>query len=140
VRTDVFEALGGFDTTFNPFGPEDLDFSLRLSKAGYRAIFVPDAVAYHEVSHTFGAGYSADYARHKIRHWLFFMRRHASRPKILAFLCLTAPWLLARALLREAARGNFSVFTGFAKGMADAGRAWRQAGHDPDDRASQSKS
>ena len=34
VRTDVFHLLNGFDPAFDPFGPEDLDFSLRLQEAG----------------------------------------------------------------------------------------------------------
>jgi GT2 family glycosyltransferase len=88
VRTDLFQQLGGFDMTFNPFGPEDLDFSLRLQKAGYKALYVPEAMAYHVVSHTFGAGYSEDYARHKSRHWFNFMRRHASSGQKLGFFCL----------------------------------------------------
>lgn len=78
VRTVVFQQLGGFDATFDPFGPEDLDFSLRLQKAGYSALYIPQAVAYHEVSHTFGKGYSEAYARHKASHWFAFMKRHAS--------------------------------------------------------------
>jgi len=124
VRSDIFESLGGFDTAFDPFGPEDLDFSLRLSHAGYKAIFVPKAIAYHEVSHTFGAVYSAVYARHKIRHWLFFMRRHAPRSSLAAFLVVTAPWLFVRAVVREAARGNCSVFGGLMKGLVDVARSW----------------
>ena len=78
VRSDVFQQLNGFDPLFGPFGPEDLDFSLRLRQAGYKAMYIPKAVGYHQVSHTYGEGYSEEYARHKSRHWLLFMRRHAS--------------------------------------------------------------
>jgi GT2 family glycosyltransferase len=119
VRTDIFEELGGFDETFSPFGPEDLDFSLRLTKAGYKALFVPNAVAYHEVSHTIGADYDAVYARNKIRHWLVLLRRHAPRWKIVVFFLITAPWLLLRAVVREALRGNFAALGGLARGLWD---------------------
>ena len=79
VRTDVFQELGGFDERFSPFGPEDLDFSLRAYERGYYALYVPEAVAYHEVSHSFEGGeYTELYARNKARLWLLFMRRHAS--------------------------------------------------------------
>lgn len=117
VRTDVFQELGGFDPTFDPFGPEDLDFSLRLREAGYRALYVPHAVAYHSVSHTFGAGYSEDYARHKPRHWFTFMRRHASPAQQVGFFLLGAPYLTMRAILREGRKGNLGALRGLARGI-----------------------
>jgi GT2 family glycosyltransferase len=125
VRTDVFEELGGFDLTFNPFGPEDLDFSLRLQKAGYKALFVPRAVAYHTVSHTFGEGYSEEYARHKSRHWFHFMRRHATPLQQLGFFTLGAPYLAVRVAVREGRRGNFGAVRGLLCGLVDLVRQWR---------------
>jgi GT2 family glycosyltransferase len=122
VRTDVFRELAGFDSTFDPFGPEDLDFSLRLQQAGYRALFVPQAVAYHVVSHTFGEGYTEDYARHKSRHWFTFMRRHASLVQQLGFLLLGAPYLAFRVTLREGRRGNLGALRGLARGFLDLSR------------------
>ena len=35
VRVDLLQQLGRFDSIFDPFGPEDLDFSLRLQALGY---------------------------------------------------------------------------------------------------------
>jgi GT2 family glycosyltransferase len=120
VRTDVFQQLGGFDPTFGPFGPEDLDFSLRLSKAGYRALYVPQAMAYHEVSHTFGGEYGEDYARHKSRHWWVFMRRHASLGEQIAFVLLGAPSLMVGLLIREGRRGNLAALRGILRGLIDS--------------------
>ncbi len=119
VRTDIFEELGGFDLTFNPFGPEDLDFSLRLKNAGYTALYVPQAVAYHVVSHTFGKGYSEEYARHKSRHWLIFMRRHASVWQKMAFFIVGAPYIGVRVLIREGRKGNIKAFRGLIQGLFD---------------------
>ena len=122
VRAEVFEELGGFDKRFDPFGPEDLDFSLRLQKAGYRALFSPEAVAYHAVSHTFGAGYSEDYARHKARHWISFLRRHGSPLQKLGFYLLGAPYLVVKVTVREARRGNLSAVRGIFRGILDFSR------------------
>jgi GT2 family glycosyltransferase len=119
VRTEVFQQLGGFDTRFNPFGPEDLDFSLRLKRAGYEALFIPSAIAYHEISHTFGAGYTEDYARHKARHWLLFMRRHASPLQVAGFLLLGAPYRVSKLLVREMRRGNGGALRGLLRGLTD---------------------
>jgi GT2 family glycosyltransferase len=117
VRAAVFQQLNGFDPLFGPFGPEDLDFSLRLQKAGYRALYVPAAVGYHEVSHTYGKGYSEDYAQHKSRHWLAFMRRHASRRQKIAFYLFGAPYLAVNVIFREVRRGNWKAVRGLLRGV-----------------------
>lgn len=123
VRTDVFRELGGFDSTFDPFGPEDLDFSLRVREAGWRALYIPTAVAYHEVTHTFGAGYTEDYARLKAGHWLRLMRRHASPWEQLGFVVAGAPLALGQMVLREVRRGNVSAVRGVLRGAWDLGRS-----------------
>lgn len=117
VRSDVFQQLNGFDPLFGPFGPEDLDFSLRLQKVGYKAMYIPRAVGYHEVSHTYGKGYSEEYARHKSRHWLLFMRRHASSGQQIAFYLIGAPILAIQVFIREARRGNLRALRGLVQGL-----------------------
>jgi GT2 family glycosyltransferase len=122
VRADIFQQLQGFDPLFGPFGPEDIDFSLRLQKSGYKAVYIPQAVGYHEVSHTFGKGYSEDYARHKSRHWLLFMRRHASLGQKLSFYFVGMPILAVQVLLREARRGNLGAVRGLMQGILNTKR------------------
>jgi GT2 family glycosyltransferase len=128
VRSEIFQQLGGFDPKFDPFGPEDLDFSLRLQEAGYQALYVPQAVAYHVVSHTFGEGYGEDYVRHKARHWFTFMRRHASPFQQLGFLLLGAPYLAVRVMLREGRKGNLGALRGLVQGILDSSRASLRTG------------
>lgn len=122
VRSDVFQQLNGFDPLFGPFGPEDLDFSLRLQEAGYKAMYIPKAVGYHQVSHTFGAGYSEEYARHKSRHWLLFMRRHANIWQKMAFYFFGAPILAVQVFIREANRGNLGAIRGLMQGIFNTKR------------------
>jgi GT2 family glycosyltransferase len=117
IRADLFDQFGGFDPIFDPFGPEDLDLSLRLQRAGYRALYVPTAMGYHAVSHTFGSGYTEEYARTKSRHWLRLMRRHASPIDWAGFVMLGAPRALARVLLREGRRGNLRALLGVLRGV-----------------------
>ena len=117
VRSDVFQQLSGFDPLFGPFGPEDIDFSLRMQKAGYKAMYTPKAVGYHQVSHTYGEGYSEDYARHKSRHWLLFMRHHANIWQKMAFYLFGAPILVVKVFIREARRGNLRAIRGLVEGI-----------------------
>jgi GT2 family glycosyltransferase len=119
VKSDLFNLLGGFDKAFDPFGPEDLDFSLRLAKAGYKAIYTPQAIAYHEVSHTYGGNYNEGYARHKTRHWLTFLHRHASLSHQVGFFLIGAPYLAVRIFIREGKKGNWGAFRGLLRGMFD---------------------
>ena len=118
VRRRVFEEVGGFDSVFDPVGPEDLDFSLRLQAAGHGALYTPSAVALHEVSHSFGGGeYTEDYAKYKARNWLVFMLRHARLHQKLAFFLAGAPWLVLRAVARELRSGNLGALRGWVRGL-----------------------
>jgi GT2 family glycosyltransferase len=117
-RADVFQELGGFDPIFDPYGPEDLDFSLRARKAGYHALYVPAAVVLHEGSQTFeNKQYTEKYLGNKTRHWFTFMRRHASITEKLAFYMVGGPYTLARMLVRESKKGNVSALKGLVRGL-----------------------
>ncbi len=52
-RRDAFEAVGGFDEDFFCY-LEDVDFGFRLRLAGYRCLYVPDAIVHHVGSATTG--------------------------------------------------------------------------------------
>lgn len=119
VRTDIFQELGGFDTGFGHLGPDDLDFSLRISEAGYDVLYVPTAVAYHAVTHTYGRTYDEVYARLKARNWFVFMRRHASIPEQIGFLLIGLPYRTLSVLIRQGTRGNIVAVRGLARGVAD---------------------
>ena len=52
-RRAAFDEVGGFDETF-PTVFNDVDYCLRLRKAGYRIVFTPYAQLYHHESASFG--------------------------------------------------------------------------------------
>jgi GT2 family glycosyltransferase len=58
VRRDAFEAVGGFDLAL-PAAFNDIDFCIRLRRAGMRIIWTPTAQMCHHESLTFGAHDSA---------------------------------------------------------------------------------
>lgn len=53
IRRTLFDTLGGFDPAFFMY-MEDTDLSLRARLAGYRCLFVPEAVVYHRYQLRFG--------------------------------------------------------------------------------------
>lgn len=83
----VFEAAGLLDETFYIY-TEDADWCLRVRRAGYRILFVPDARVWHKVSVSAGGHLSAYKLRHKFASNLRFFARYASWYHWLVF-----PWL-----------------------------------------------
>lgn len=61
-RKDIWNKLGGFDEIYNPFYWEDLDLSYRAWKRGYKVIWDPRSVVYHEHAQTISL-FSKDYVR-----------------------------------------------------------------------------
>jgi GT2 family glycosyltransferase len=53
TRRAVFDAVGGFDERF-PIDFNDVDYCLRLRRAGYRVVFTPYALLYHHEAGTLG--------------------------------------------------------------------------------------
>jgi GT2 family glycosyltransferase/2-polyprenyl-3-methyl-5-hydroxy-6-metoxy-1,4-benzoquinol methylase len=53
VRREVFDGVGGFDENM-PVNFNDVDFCMRVSRAGYRIVWTPYALLYHHESTTRG--------------------------------------------------------------------------------------
>jgi hypothetical protein len=53
IRRKVIDQVGLFDPGYSPFFAEDLDLCFRVRKAGYRIVYVFDAVVWHRGGSTF---------------------------------------------------------------------------------------
>lgn len=127
VRRAVFERIGGFDETFNPYGWEDVDFSLRAGRAGFRLVYAPRAVVYHAGGRA-GRGPVPDYERHKARNLLYLVRRHATPLQWCCFLLLLG-FRGAWRVTRELASGNVDVVRAWAHGLVGRGTGARGNDH-----------
>jgi len=107
VRRSVFRRIGLFDETFNPYGWEDVDFSLRASRAGFRIVYAPKAVVHHAGGRV-GRGLLDSYERSKARNYFRFVRRHTTTFEWICFLAALPMRALARAI-QEVASGNGRV-------------------------------
>lgn len=101
VRRKVYDALGGFDERFFVYF-EEVDFSLRAKRLGYRSVCLTDVTSLHM------GGLSSDQVRahrlfYSLRSRLQYAAKHFSRTDRLMVLALT--WILelpirvARALI-----------------------------------------
>lgn len=73
VKRSVFEDVGLLPEAYF-LGGEEWEFSLRIRRAGYRILYVPDVVLWHKVGHSAERGYSRYYNYY--RNKLLFTRRN----------------------------------------------------------------
>ena len=73
-RKELFRRVGGLDEAFESY-LEDVEFGLRCALAGYRGIYVPDAVVFHDGSATLGV-WSREKVRLVARNQLLLVARH----------------------------------------------------------------
>jgi len=104
-RRSTVEECDGLDEIFNPYGFEDLDYSLRAKDAGYRLAYCPQSIIYHKGNKTGFTEYSSAYAQIKGKHMRLFLKRHSTKWQKWCFIMLI-PFLGLRSLVREARKGN----------------------------------
>jgi len=138
-RRSMLEALGGFDGSFFLYC-EDTDLGLRARWAGWKCLYVPEAVVEHHYSHTAGRA-SPLKAYYVERNRLFVMAKNFPASMLLASPWVTLQrylwhvWYIVRgqgSAARFRAEGNsgikmlwYVIRAHFAL-AANAGRLWRE--------------
>lgn len=109
VAVKIFSTFGGFDPVFDPYGFEDIDFSLRLNSAGLNSIYVPQAVILHDkiYSRKEGLGHSDVFVL--FRNWLVVLHRYATRWQRVGFWLFGVPTRTIGYCYREVRKGNFAA-------------------------------
>ncbi|MEW6741200.1 MAG: glycosyltransferase family 2 protein [Planctomycetota bacterium] len=123
VARQVFERVGFFDPLYFCY-MEDVDFCVRVKRAGFRIRYVADAVVLHQASLSTGGGYTAYRKYMNAVNSVHFMRRHGSPARWLHFLLAdvaTLPMALVSGMLRG--RGGAALAKG--RGLIDGFRGVR---------------
>jgi GT2 family glycosyltransferase len=84
IRRELFEAIGGFDEDFF-FYFEDVDYCYRARSAGFRVMYVPNAIVRHFGKASLGAG-SVDYFAKFHTSRLQFAMKHLGIPHFVSQL------------------------------------------------------
>jgi len=138
-RRALLEDLGGFDERFFLYC-EDTDLGLRARWAGWKCLYVPEAVVEHHYSHSAGraSGLKAYYVE---RNRLFVLAKNfpggmlAAAPFVAMARYLWHAWYILRgegSAARFRAEGNagpkmiWYVVRAHASLIANGGRLWRQ--------------
>jgi hypothetical protein len=97
VKREVVEKIGGLSEDYFLYY-EDVDFSLRAKKAGYKCLYVPESVIYHKVSRSTKPG-SPSYIYYHTRNGLVLSKRNGSITSVF-FLYLYCILLSLKQLLK----------------------------------------
>ena len=137
-RREVALVGGGFDESFPSASAEDQEFSFRLSKQGYRLVFVPDAIVFHQHAASLVA-----YVRRKFKigYWKAHVhRRHPDKvvsdthtPPTLKFQVMLAPLLFVSGVgaLVSPVVGLVFVALVILFSLSAAPLTWRALRQDP---------
>ncbi|MBI3635076.1 MAG: glycosyltransferase family 2 protein, partial [Candidatus Rokubacteria bacterium] len=128
IRHDAFRAAGGFDEEYLAYH-EDVDFCVRVKRAGFRILYDPAVAVYHKVP--LGKVRTPFRLYFLFRNKLLFMHKHAPRrTHPLAWLLYRLAWpfvLLAYSVLIH--RGiDAAEFRMIRQGVADGFRGVRGRG------------
>jgi GT2 family glycosyltransferase len=117
IRTHVLEEVGLFDESFFAYS-EDLDFSLRIKKVGYKIWYAPKARLWHKEGAVCRKNVG-EYLRKFLstRNLLFVMRRHARRIQWLTFLPNFVFRYVAFYILLSLVRGDYRSAWAVVQGL-----------------------
>lgn len=126
IRREVFRRIGGFEEALFAY-LEDVDFCLRAQLAGFQARYIPEAIAWHEVSASSGGGQGASALNPQVAEWLtahqLLLAARYSRRGVLGVV-------LPRVLVVQALWAARMIFRGRAlawlRGLRRAARLWRR--------------
>jgi GT2 family glycosyltransferase len=119
VRPAVMQRVGAFDADLFAYC-EDLDFSLRARRAGFRVLFVPGSLVYHDVSNEPERAALRIY--YSTRNLIEVMRRHAPWYAWPSFGAnFAARWLGFFAVL-ALVRGQPRYLAALVRGVTDFAR------------------
>jgi hypothetical protein len=117
ARRAVFESLSFLDESFYGYGHEDTDFCWRAGQLGYRVVYVPQAVLWHQGSTTIGS-YSPRKKYLEAVNSVYFVRKYG-KPKDCLKYAFFAGFGLVYALVVQSFRGNHKAVFAKARGMWD---------------------
>ncbi len=97
IKRYLFEKTGGFDESFPHAAVEDMEFRVRLQKAGASIVFLPDALVVHPWRQLTVRGYLKQQARHRNSH-LILIQKHSE------FLQIFTTWNVLKDIVRHYVR------------------------------------
>ena len=115
VSNDVINSIGVFDEKFNPYGWEDVDFSLRARRHGYKIFYNTEAIIYHKGGKK-GRGPVKEYELAKVKNYFYLLRKHANYFQ-LAIVFSLLPLKVLCLVAKELYRGEVKILLAQFRGV-----------------------
>lgn len=112
----IINQIGLFDERFNPYGWEDVDYSLRVRKKGYKIFFNPNAIFYHKGGKKSRLKIASDYERAKAKNYLYLLKKHSNILQLFT-LSFVLPFRILGIIVQGLLHGNFKLLLNQFKGF-----------------------
>ena len=114
ARVEAIRKVGLLDLTFMSYW-EESDWCMKARRAGYKVMYVPEAVIWHKVARS-QLGSTRDYLMTRNMFW--FEKKYASRLQFATFLVHFALWTPLR-LAKLACSRNYGAIASVCRGTID---------------------
>jgi len=118
IKREAIEKVGFFDEAFF-FYSEDLDYCFRVKKAGYKCLWVPSSIAWHDIE--MRARFSSPFAMYNLaKSGIIVRKKHfAGLLKLWNLLIFIFLHTLNKFLSFILGQSNFPAIKAWVKGIAD---------------------
>ena len=106
MNKNVVDEVGLFDERFNPYGWEDVDYSLRARKKGFKIFYNYKAIVYHKGGKKQRGKIAEVYEFSKVKNYFYLIRKHANIFQLL-IISFILPFKLLLLIIKEIFRGEF---------------------------------
>lgn len=121
----VLNTVGHFDEKFNPYGWEDVDFSMRVRKKGFKIFYNPNAIVYHKGGKKARTDLIEEYEASKIKNYFYLLKKHATVFHwCTLFFCL--PFIFMFTVIKEMISGNHKYIRYKLKGFIEINKRWKK--------------
>lgn len=113
---NLISRVGMFDDKFNPYGWEDVDYSIRAREKGYNIVYNPKAIVHHKGGKITRTTSATEYEYSKVKNYFYLLKKHANIFQFIT-LGLFLPLRILKIMVQEILQGKVNVlfyqFKGF---------------------------
>jgi GT2 family glycosyltransferase len=115
IKKEIFNKVGYYPEKFF-FYYEEMDWSARVKKAGYKIYYQPKGLIFHKQSMTLGLQ-SPKKLYYMTRNRILYMRRNTRLGQFLVFACFFTFVSIPKGIITHLSKGQFQHLKSFIKGV-----------------------